>query len=92
VLIAVDTTPSLDRDVSLACDGTTAAPPPVMPDQDKRTLPSIPADHLEHVTGGIDPGAVGQQIGGLVDSFTGGGGQGSAIGGQIGGLVGSFLG
>lgn len=71
----------------------TAARPTVRPtDQEQRTLPSIPADHLEHVTGGIDPGAVGQQIGGLVDSFTGGGGQGSAIGGQIGGLVGSFLG
>ena len=63
-----------------------------MPDPALETLPAIPTTHLEHVTGGINPGAVGQQIGGLVDSFTGGGGEGAAIGGQIGGLVGSFLG
>jgi hypothetical protein len=49
-----------------------------------------PAD-LDAVTGG-SAAAIGQRIGGLVDSFTGGSGKGAQIGGQIGGLVDSFIG
>jgi hypothetical protein len=46
---------------------------------------------LDAVTGG-NIAAIGQQIGGLVDRFTGGTGKGAQLGGQIGGLIQSFVG
>lgn len=55
-------------------------------------LPSIPTTDLAAVTGGVDAGALGTQIGGFVDKLTGNTGKGSQIGGQIGGFVQQFLG
>ena len=55
-------------------------------------LEPLRSEDLHHVTGGADPGAIGSQIGGLVDSFTGGTGKGAQIGGQIGSFVQSFVG
>ncbi len=56
-------------------------------------FPTITID-LERVRGGqgMDPGAIGQQIGGLLDQFMPDKTQGKAgqLGGQIGGLVASF--
>lgn len=58
-------------------------------------LPTITID-LEHVRGGqgMDPGAIGQQLGGLLDQFMPDKTQGKAgqMGGQIGSLVSSFMG
>lgn len=57
-------------------------------------FPSLSQAELDQVAGGFNIGQIGQQIGGLVDSFTGGQGKGAQMGGQIGGfiqqLIGSF--
>jgi hypothetical protein len=63
-----------------------------MPTPTFETLETLPTAELTNVTGGMDAGAIGGQIGGLVDSFTGGKGEGAQMGGKIGNLVQSFLG
>lgn len=50
-------------------------------------LPSLETIELDAVTGGLDVGAIAGQIGGLVDSFTGG-----TKGAQVGGIVGQIAG
>lgn len=65
-----------------------------MPQTTTDTLPLVTTDQLRHVNGGaggLDPAAIGGQIGGLVDMFTGGNGQGAKLGGGIGALIKSFL-
>lgn len=57
----------------------------------RELLETFPTTDLHVVTGG-NAGQLGSQIGGLVDSFTGGNGQGAKLGGEIGNLVQGFLG
>ena len=63
-------------------------------------FPTIASHDLETVSGGFDLsslmnlnfGQIGQSIGGLIDSFSGGSGKGAQMGGQIGSLIQQFMG
>lgn len=55
-------------------------------------LPTLTTTELAQTTGGLDAGALGGQIGGLVDQFTGGNGKGAQMGSQIGGFVQNLIG
>ncbi len=55
-------------------------------------LSTLTTTELAQTTGGLDAGALGGQIGGLVDQFTGGNGKGAQMGSQIGGFVQNLIG
>jgi len=55
------------------------------------TLPTIPADQLATIAGGLDVGSLASSIGGLVDQAAGTGGQATKVANDIGSLVSKFL-